>query len=92
MGKEICLSQKTNQQVAGSIPVTSSTNSKNIYGGRFIMMSAEQLMSILQVRLNCEDGNPTSRSLLFELYQAMERLKEYESQNKVQEETAPLNL
>lgn len=49
------------------------------------MMSAEQLMSILQVRLNCEDGNPTSKSFLFELYQAMERLKEYELQDRVQE-------
>lgn len=56
------------------------------------MMSTEQLMSILQIRLNYEDGNPTSKSLLYELYRAMERLKEYESQNEVQEEIDPLNL
>lgn len=50
------------------------------------MMSTEHLMSILKVRLNYEDGNPTSKSLLYELYQAMERLKEYESQNEVQKD------
>lgn len=44
-------------------------------------MTTEQLMEIIKVRQNCGDGNPTSKSLLFEIYKAMERLKEYEDKD-----------
>ena len=40
-------------------------------------MSTEQLIEILKVRQAC-DTNPTSRSLLYELSIALERLKKYE--------------
>ena len=40
-------------------------------------MSTEQLMEILKVRQAC-DTNPTSQSLLYELFIALEKLKRYE--------------
>lgn len=41
-------------------------------------MKTEQLLEIVETRISGNDGNPTSRSFLYELYQALERLKEYE--------------
>lgn len=41
-------------------------------------MTAEALLKIVETRMACDDGNPTTRSFLFELHGALERLDKYE--------------
>ena len=45
-------------------------------------MTTEQIMEIIKVRETCSESNPTSKSLLFEIYKAMERLKQYEEKEE----------
>lgn len=41
-------------------------------------MTTKELITIINTRLACETGNPTSRSFLLYISKAMERLKAYE--------------
>lgn len=41
-------------------------------------MTTNELMSIINTRLACDTGNPTSRSFLLYVSEAMKRLKAYE--------------
>jgi hypothetical protein len=41
-------------------------------------MTTKELMAIINTRLACEAGNPTSRSFLLYVSEAMKRLKAYE--------------
>lgn len=41
-------------------------------------MTTKELMAIINTRLACEAGNPTSRSFLLYISEAMKRLKTYE--------------
>ncbi|MBQ2396037.1 MAG: hypothetical protein II304_03185 [Bacteroidales bacterium] len=46
-------------------------------------MDAKTLLEIVDTRLKCPDeNNPTTRSFLFELHKALERLDEYEKKDK----------
>lgn len=45
-------------------------------------MDAKQLMQIIETRMKSNDSNPTRKSLLFEIYNALQRLDEYESQDE----------
>ena len=45
-------------------------------------MTAKTLIGIIETRIASSDGNPTSRSFLFELHKALERLDAYESGEK----------
>lgn len=38
-------------------------------------MNVEMLMKIVETRINSNDGNPTSKSFLYEVYAALEELK-----------------
>lgn len=42
-------------------------------------MDTKQLMDIVEMRMKIDDGNPTSKSLLFEIYNALQELEEYKS-------------
>lgn len=44
-------------------------------------MSTETLMDILLTRIKSNDNNPTSGSFLYDLYKALEELKQYESKD-----------
>ena len=46
---------------------------------RVIKMDTDLLIEVLQTRIKAAGGNPTSRSLLYELVKALERLRDYES-------------
>lgn len=41
-------------------------------------MTTKELIAIINTRLACDTGNPTSRSFLLYVSKAMERLKAYE--------------
>ena len=41
-------------------------------------MTTKELMAIIGTRLACDTGNPTSRSFLLYVSEAMKRLKAYE--------------
>lgn len=41
-------------------------------------MTTKELMAIISTRLACDTGNPTSRSFLLYVSEAMKRLKAYE--------------
>lgn len=41
-------------------------------------MTTKELMAIINTRLACDTGNPTSRSFLLYVSEAMKRLKAYE--------------
>lgn len=41
-------------------------------------MTTKELITIINTRLACETGNPTSRSFLLYISEAMKRLKAYE--------------
>lgn len=41
-------------------------------------MTTQELMAIINTRLACDTGNPTSRSFLLYVSEAMKRLKAYE--------------
>ena len=41
-------------------------------------MTTQELMAIIDIRLACDTGNPTSRSFLLYVSEAMKRLKAYE--------------
>lgn len=41
-------------------------------------MTTKELMAIIDTRLACDTGNPTSRSFLLYVSEAMKRLKAYE--------------
>lgn len=41
-------------------------------------MTTKELMAIINTRLACDTGNPTSRSFLLYISEAMKRLKAYE--------------
>ena len=41
-------------------------------------METEDLLNIINTRIQMNDNNPTKRSLLYELVIALERLKNYE--------------
>ena len=45
-------------------------------------MTAKELLEIIQTRMKCIDDNPTSKSLLFEIYTALERLDRFEEKEK----------
>lgn len=47
-----------------------------------VKLDAKTLLGIVETRIKCGDGNPTSRSFLFEIHQALQRLHEYESKEK----------
>ena len=38
-------------------------------------MNVDALLQIVQTRINSNDGNPTSKSFLYEIYAALEELK-----------------
>lgn len=44
-------------------------------------MDTKQLMKIIETRTISDDGNPTRKSLLFEIYNALQKLDEYESKD-----------
>ena len=44
-------------------------------------LDVKTLLTIVENRIKSNDGNPTSHSFLYELHQALERLKEYEDKN-----------
>lgn len=53
-------------------------------------MNTRTLLQIVDTRIKGSDGNPTSRSFLFELHKALERLDSFERGcNPNQEETKP---
>ena len=45
-------------------------------------MDTKQLMQIIETRKKSNDSNPTRRSLLFEIYNALQRLDEYKSKDE----------
>lgn len=45
-------------------------------------MDTKQLMQIIETREKSNDINPTRRSLLFEIYNALQRLDDYESKDE----------
>lgn len=47
-------------------------------------MNAQTLLEIVNTQLHSNDGNPTSKSFLYELALALERLKDYESKDDSQ--------
>jgi hypothetical protein len=47
-------------------------------------MDTDLLIEVLQTRIKAAGGNPTSRSLLYELVKALERLRDYESKENNQ--------
>ena len=50
------------------------------------ILDVKTLLSIVDNRIKSNDGNPTSRSFLFELHSALERLQSYEAKEKENKE------
>lgn len=45
-------------------------------------MDAKTLIGIVETRIASSDGNPTSKSFLYEVHKALQRLNAYESNDK----------
>lgn len=48
-------------------------------------MDTNTLLEILSTRIKANDNNPTRGSLLYELVNALKKLKEYESNDRLSE-------
>ena len=44
-------------------------------------MDTRQLMKIIETRKISDEGNPTRKNLLFEIYNALQKQEEYESKD-----------
>lgn len=48
-----------------------------------VNMSTDLLIEIIKTRIEVSENNPTSKSLLYELNDALQRLKEYEEKDSI---------